>query len=779
MAVTPEQKATLDAVRARRAQAQGGAGTLTPEQQRAIDDVRRRRAAAGPTREKAEAATGGPTIENAEILTPAANTLEDILYSTAGGVPRGAVESLMSPVTLAKLLSQGSDYLGAKGEDLIRSTLGMEPNTTRDAETAERNKHNIFSVTDPVQAEVRQTMDENLYAPRTEPGEYGRTVGEFLAPGSIPTKSALAAPGFAAKAGNWVADLFGNAVVPGIVSEAAGDLTEGSVLEPWARGVGAIGGNLAVAGGRSAVSTEGAIRRAAGDISPEDLVAARGLRDRSQAFGVPLTVPETIAQIQGGASALPQLQRVVEGSISGKNAMGEFFAARPAGVAGAVNTRLLDPIAPQSPNPSTLGPIAAESADSAMRTVERQRSNITEPVYGVADATNVPPDQIQQLLQQIDTRINADQTGIVAPPLTDLRRTLIAEPAVPGTPAQRIPRTTPAGKTIYSNVPATPGAPEVPITNVGQLDIARKNARDAVAFGPGQDAITATQRHEVAPIIEALDDTLEQGSDAFVAAKNLHRDATRQLVEPVEQGPLGKVAAVGGAPVDGTRAAGGAILPAQPLVGGADESADAVTRLLAADAEAGRTGNTAALVRQNLADRFATANTATQQGNQEFSGAKFWRDVAGNDPKNETLGAVLGALGVPNPAPLMETLQATGRRMPIGSATEFNRQVASELGEQSNASRAMTAIKSLGGSIVTQGNDAAKRAFMRRNLSTIGKLFVDPQGIDLLEQILARGGYATGGGAAGRSLGQIGSILSPGPTADDYGPRKRTAQPSR
>jgi hypothetical protein len=46
-------------------------------------------------------------------------------------------------------------------------------------------------------------------------------------------------------------------------------------------------------------------------------------------------------------------------------------------------------------------------------------------------------------------------------------------------------------------------------------------------------------------------------------------------------------------------------------------------------------------VRQNLADRYARANTETQTGSREFAGAKFHKDVAGNDTRQAVLDAVL------------------------------------------------------------------------------------------------------------------------------------------
>ena len=79
----------------------------------------------------------------------------------------------------------------------------------------------------------------NLYEPKTLPGEYSQTVGEFL-PG-------IAVPGGAARSLGKTA--LTNVVAPAVASETAGQLTKGSEAEPYARLAGAVLGDPAISAG--------------------------------------------------------------------------------------------------------------------------------------------------------------------------------------------------------------------------------------------------------------------------------------------------------------------------------------------------------------------------------------------------------------------------------------------------------------------------------------------------------------------------------------------------
>ena len=222
-------------------------------------------------------------------------------------------------------------------------------------------------------------------------------------------------------------------------------------------------------------------------------------------------------------------------------------------------------------------------------------------------------------------------------------------------------------------------------------------------------------------------------------------------------GPIGNVAAAGD-----TSAAGNALLPQNPLVGSQGETADAVRRLSEQDPE-----TTAAVIRQILGDRYGKAATETQEGSREFAGAKFNKDVAGNEPRREALAAALGAL--PNNAAaqampeLLDVLQATGRRKPIGSATEFNRSLNAELANQGPFGRLFTLVKSAGISHLINTADTMKRAALRNSLGTLADLFTDPRSVELIREAMARGAPNILPGVAARAIAQAAPIFDDQP----------------
>ncbi|OWK20231.1 hypothetical protein AJ88_31900 [Mesorhizobium amorphae CCBAU 01583] len=183
------------------------------------------------------------------------SAVKDLVYSAAAGVPRGAVELGMLPVTAARIVKEGGQALYDKVEDPIRSVFGYGPVTPEDKAQREADDKNSYlggflQRMFEGQDAVRGKMDENLYAPRTTPGEYGRTIGEFLVPGGVASKV-----GPAATTGREIvqkgAETLGNVVTPAIVSETAGQATEGTQYEGLARFLGALFGNVGSAAYKS------------------------------------------------------------------------------------------------------------------------------------------------------------------------------------------------------------------------------------------------------------------------------------------------------------------------------------------------------------------------------------------------------------------------------------------------------------------------------------------------------------------------------------------------
>ncbi len=678
---------------------------------------------------------GGPTA--API-----STARDVAESFASGVPRGAIETTMAPVTMNRMASDAGGWLFDKAEGPIRSALGMDPAVPGPAHDQFKDMiinpltglvnaglgaitgapTDIRSGVNAGQDKTREAMDAVLHKPQTTAGKVAGTLGEFALPGALPSKAAREAPGIASKIGRYAEEALGNVVAPALVSEGAGQATEGKPYEGMARFLGALFGNAGAAGTRAHNAPESVIRRATEGTTPEQWAAAQKLQDNGT--GIALSSPEAHSQARGGASKLTDLLRVVEGSTTGGNRTAPFFAQRPGQVDNAVGG-VLDQIAPQHPQPSNLGPLASDAGTKAIQEVEQARTAAVQPHYTAANTDQVPAEQVQALLDQISAATAADKTGVLSGPLNELKSRLIATPAKPGVPSTRTPVTGPDGQvTRYTQTPAVDPTPAVPITDIENLDRTRKYFRDRMDLPQiGQDAITKEQNAAVTSILTQLDAQMQGASENFAAGKQQYADISKSLVDPVANGPVGRVAAA-----KDTATAGNAILPQNPLAGSAPEAADATKRLAAQDP-----ATTKALVRQNLGDRYSAAQTETQGGSREAAGAKFHKSVAGNDQRQQVLDAVLRALpGSTAAGPmstLLDVLQATMRRQGPGSATESNRMITSELGATSPVGKMIDLAKSLGTSLVTQAGDATKRVTLRNNLGDLADILTGPNAV--------------------------------------------------
>lgn len=171
--------------------------------------------------EQQEATVNEIASEMGSSSAEAVNPWVDAGASFASGVGRGAGELAMLPATAASALTSGSDWLADKIVGGARSAFGYDALPPEETASGRDRSGTIGAGLDAGQQVARSLMDANLYAPKTTVGEYAETAGEFV-PGAL-------LPG--ATVGNALR--FG--VVPGLASEAAGQLTEGSSAEPYAR----------------------------------------------------------------------------------------------------------------------------------------------------------------------------------------------------------------------------------------------------------------------------------------------------------------------------------------------------------------------------------------------------------------------------------------------------------------------------------------------------------------------------------------------------------------
>lgn len=670
------------------------------------------------TDEEIAAALGGMSAAPAE--PPSVGM--DMAASIPSGLARGVVETAMAPVTIGRMAEDGMDWLYDKGEAGVRALVGAESADPAARDALRNAPDPIFGTANPADAlrdlifgaqdAVRGTMNDTLYEPQTMPGKFTGAISEFAAPGAWPSKAARQAPNVAAKVGKYAEDFVGNVVAPAVLSEGAGQMAEDTALEGPARVAGAVLGNTGTAAARAYSAPESIVRRATGEMTDADWQKAIALQNNPT--GVRLTGPEAIAQAKNGATALPSVQRYVEGSVDGRARMAPFIAARPGQVDTAVGG-MLDAVGPQAADPFVLGPRAAAAGDSVVDGVRKDINAQTRPLYQAAEPQIIP---------------DAEFAPIAADP-----------------------RFQAAVKRLRDNPELAPEYANLPDNSVGVVDAVTKDmfARGEAMgnkanplYGPELGARNTGSAADARNVASRTSPEYGQA----LAEQDMLRET---ILGPIEQGPVGKVAAA-----QDTAGAGNALLPQNPMTGAGPATADATRRLVAEDPD-----TIQSLVRQNLGDRYQKAATETQNIGTDFAGAKFHKDVAGNAARQETLGAVLGEL--PNDPravadQILEILQATGRRMPQNSATSFNDSIAGDISAMNGRGQIASALTSGGLSIPVRVNDWAQRTGHRNSVGALADMFIDPNSVEQIRNAANRAPQINAGEAMIRTLLQSGVI---------------------
>ena len=230
------------------------------------EKARRQQAAAQPA---AAAPAGSFTLEQlqAEKARRASGegsgigrTLGDIGRSFSTGVRSGLEAIAGLPGDVGQLqssaLAKGAEFLGASPESVetVRKYGGGLPG--------------MFAPSTETVHEATVPIVGESYEPKTTAGEYARTTGEFL-PGVV-------GPG---GPGRWAGRLATDVILPAVTSETAGQMTEGTSLEPYARMAGGL-----VSGGTGQMLKAGAPTRAAEEMAQEGIPLTAGQRTGHRAL---------------------------------------------------------------------------------------------------------------------------------------------------------------------------------------------------------------------------------------------------------------------------------------------------------------------------------------------------------------------------------------------------------------------------------------------------------------------------------------------------------------
>lgn len=557
-------------------------------------------------------------------------TGEDIARSGLAGVQQGAVAI---PGTFGDL--------PLAAENAMDWAIGLVPGGKRFVEDTKAKRQalgyhaNMIPTSGQLAQQVAKVDPSIGYQPQTVAGQYARTLGQFapnaLTPGGLVTKALAVA-------------------APALTSETAGQIIRkvAPKYETAARVAGAlVGGAGAGAVSNSLKGSTRTIANATEDLTDAQLANAVALAKKSRDIGVPLTAAEAI-KTAAPQTRLDQALRDVEGSEQG-TALRAQFGERPAAVQDA-GGKMLDAVA-SAGNPVEIGLRGQTGAEGAIGALEGQRSAAVNPAYTAAGPQQVPAAEIDSLVTAIRDQASKDKTGLLGPTLQGF--------------ADRF----------------TPKGSNAPITDIENLDRIRKFYRDKMTLPPGSaDALPKEVSGSVSPYLQRLSQIMESASPDFASGKASYQKLSQALVNPAEAGPLG---AIKGTPDVGTQTR--ALFPSQPPEGQAAVTGEALGRLGAQDKTL-----PADLTRQHLARALAEQTQNNMGGPNQWGGAKFAANVAGNPEQAKALSAALqvsapGAASVgantaaQKVADTLDVLKATGARLPPGSSTAERLQAASDM----------------------------------------------------------------------------------------------------
>ncbi|SFJ54715.1 hypothetical protein SAMN05216304_109135 [Bosea sp. OK403] len=602
-------------------------------------------------------------------------TLADVGQALPTGIIKGAIG-------IAGLPGVAADWLG-KGADGVAEYLTGEP-------VAQKIRENTpaQSVSPARLTQYFENLTGKLYEPQTTAGKYAQTVGEFI-------------PG----AGRSLANQLRYAVAPGIATERAGQATEGTPLEPFARAGAAVAtGGLAALTTRPATATT--LSAHLRGVDEATLVAAEQLMQAAQARGIALAWPEAIAHVSnGGSRGLVNLQRFTEDSVGGGDIMGNFMAQRP-GQVEAAGRQTFDALAPQSQAPATLGPTIGRAADDTIKEATGIIDRATSPAYQAAKAQRVGP-QVHDVLMS---------DPLYAQVFQEVR----------GTPA--------LNRTIAT----------LPDDAVGVIDVVQRRMGEHAAV-PGQASarnMTASAHSDARTVPIAAADRAT-GSRAATAtqpaqigsyeAARAQQEALRQhYLEPLMAGPLGKIAK---RDIE-TREAIEVLFPTDPVAVSAREITDTIGALTRRSPMAARQ-----LVRARVESLFNSATRTIQAKPNQFGGADFVSALKGNSQQAENLAAAIQGVGGPELLQgfdeFLNILSATGQRLHPGSQAPFNKQAEDALKGGGGGMAADTAGMLVEGRIKwpKKATETYERWQLGQNTEEIARLITDPAGIETFRRL--------------------------------------------
>jgi hypothetical protein len=225
----------------------------------------------------------------------------------------------------------------------------------------------------------------------------------------------------------------------------------------------------------------------------------------------------------------------------------------------------------------------------------------------------------------------------------------------------------------------------------------------------------------------------EAASPDYTAALTIQREGREKFLEPLLQGPLGKLANKD----QTTQQAINALFPRNPLPNSANEIDTAVRALAVRHPSAARQ-----LVRAHMESVFNESSRELISGANTAGGAKFRVALVGNPQQAANLEAAVRALPNgdqvwPGIQRFLDVLEATGTRQNVGSRTAYNAIFSENLSKSGMIGEGSKALAN-----PLQGAKFLADKFenwnLGKNLDELARVFTDPKAANLFRAISKR-----------------------------------------
>ena len=628
----------------------------------------------------------GPSSDWNDFPTEKPTDYGGIAKQSGIGVAKGVIGLAGLPGDVQQLAGKAADWIKSKLPELPEPS---EENKRMAAQYSSRGDLGpSFQL--PTSADIQGAIEKvtgPFRKPQNQTEADAETFGEFL-------PAALAGPGGVAR------KVITQAAVPATASVVAGRYSD---QNPYVKALAGFlaGGTGALMSGPS--SAENLLRaKLPASVTEQDINRAGQLIDHAQGRGVALTWPEALSRVTG-QPVLTDTQRILESHAQTRPQMQEFFADRPAQVERAARAEF-DRLGSVSPTPSTLGPQARDLSNTTLTNVRQQINRASEPFYQASENILLTPQEMRHV--------------------------------------RSIPGYQEARDAVRNNEQINWRVAHLPDNSVGFLNEVKKHFDTAAENAASR--FNPQRNHQVQSSNEMAADALRQinvakseehalahgGPNNYEAALEIQSRARQQYLEPLMQGPIGRLAKKDMT----TQKAINVLFPENPVPGTEGEIRNAVFQLARQ-----RPAVAEQLVRAHVEMVFNQAARDLQGGANQFAGAKFAVKLAGGAQQRENLRAAIEAL--PNGTArwegferLLDIMSATGARQPKGSLTAFN-----QLEVQSMSTGGIQELASKGlspGKWMTFANDSFKAWSLGRNLDQLARIITSPDSGEALRNIV-------------------------------------------